>query len=277
MDNSKKLGFILVFIVVVAAFMLFFPTGTGKTLLYFNAESDLPDTALYEKQPVNGTAAPVNIIELNKSYDVYFTIASLENKKTDYTYKVSSPIFNATDNIVLSPGDVKTVRVTLAPSESQKWTLSANTTSTSESIIDLTENSWIAERNQFQVLVKEDSLPTIVEEDYHLPVSSELAHFGRIYHVNFTSLDELRAKPFVKEYATEDSGLSAKKISKDEIKLSIVGDKLNVMVSSNTLEYSSQKKSFVVKVFKNKELAELEVDESGKEVAETISFWYKIK
>lgn len=275
--NTKALGAVIVFVVIVGLFT-FFSRSEGNTLLYFTAESDLPDSILYERSQEADTPSSVHILGLNKSYDVIFTLASLENRETEYIYEISSELMNKTEKIVLSPGEKKKISVTLNPQEYQKWVLDSNISLKKKNIIDVTKDSWIAERKDFQVLVREDSLPTIVEEDYHLPISSDVAHFGRIYHINISSLDELREKPFIKDYESKDVGVFEKISANDIINLSVVGNKLFLNVESREIKYISEEKPFIVKLFRERKLKDIKIDETtNKEVVQSINFRYKIK
>ena len=272
--NTKAIGAVIILVVIIGSFAVFFTGSKGRTVIYFTAESSLPNELLSDKS-VDGSA--VNIINVNQSYDVLFNIISLETKPTSYTYEISSELYNSTEKISISPRESKKIKVTLNPTPSQKWELVSNKSSKSVNILDITENSWIAERKDFQVLVKEDSLPTIVEEDYTLPISSDVAHFGRIFHINI-SLDELRDNPFEKEYISKDTGFFENTTSTVLVKLSVVGDKLSVLAESNDIIYQSTRKPFIVRVLKDADLEDIQIDEAtGKEIVQTISFWYKIK
>jgi len=275
--NNALVGIVL-FVVVIGVFIYLFMGPQGKTLLYFNAESDLPDPMIYEKRGANATGPPAHIIEVNKSYDIFFTIASLEKNPTTYTCEVKSSLINKKDTITLSPGDARRVHVQLTPQESKKWTLDSNSSSESENVIDVTRNSWLAERKDFKILVREGSLPMIVEENYHLPISSDVAHFGRIYHINISSLDELRTRPFIKEYVTQDEDNFEKTHSTDLIKLSIVNEKLVVLVKSQKLRFTSEVTPFVVKLFSEKGMEDIKIDSTTNiESIQRIDFLYKIK
>lgn len=145
-------------------------------------------------------------------------------------------------------------------------------------MFDITENSWLAEKRDFDVLVRKEGLPTILEENYHLPISSSLTHFGEIYHMNIT-LDELREKPFQKEFTSEVENVFDKTVSENKIQLGVEGNKLRVKVSTTTRQYISETNDFTVKLIqyapaKKKVTVDTETDI---ESIQQISFLYKIK
>lgn len=242
------------------------------TYLYFNSESDLPDPFLYLKTPQNKT--PVNIIDVGKSYKIMFTIASNEKSAMDYTYIVKSMIFNQIEHFTLLPGENKSVYLTIAPTESQKWKFISASSSKSESVLDLTEYSWLAERKEFQVIMKNE-LPTIVEENYNLPISFDVNPLGRVYHVN-VSLDELRKKPFTTEYSMESSG-NFEKVNgtTDKLSLYVSGDKLHAIVESIRSQYVSEPDVFSVKLI-GSNLGIIN-ETTGMEQPEEIHFLYQIR
>ena len=245
--------------------------GEGFTKLYFNADTDLPDSSLYLKNMT------VHELEVDKTYNVKFTIASFEKRPITYTYVVESEVLGLTKQLTLLPGENTTVCLTITPKESNKWKLDSTTTQEWENVIELTGDSWIAEKRDFEILIRKEGLPTIVEENYRLPISTSVSHFGRILHANI-SIDELRKKPFEKEYITEDERGIEKTRKIDRIKLSIDGDELYLKAKTEELRYTSDEQLFSVRLVKPAGWEELEINPvSFIEEVQEIHFWYRIE
>lgn len=248
--------------------------GKGETKLYFNANTDLPDSTLYLKN----VTKPIHEIEVNKTYWINFTIASFEGTPITYTYVVESNVLNLTKQVTLLPEENTTICLTITPGESDKWRLNSTTSTEWENVIDLTKNSWLAEKRDFEILVRKEGLPTIVEENYRLPISTDVSHFGRILHANI-SIDELRRKPFEKGYVTENKEDFVITRTIRTINLSINEDnKLYLNAESKELRYTSDKQLFSIRLIKSVDVEELEISpESYIEEVQEMHFWYRIK
>lgn len=247
--------------------------GKGETKLYFNANTDLPDSTLYLKNETT----PIHEIEVNKTYCINFTIASLEKRPITYIYVVESNVLNLTKQVTLMPEENTSICLTITPRELDKWRLNSTTSTEWEDVIDLTKNSWLAERRDFDILVRKEGLPTIVEENYHLPISTSVSYFGRILHANI-SIDELRRKPFDKEYVTEHEENFETTRNIDLINLSINGDKLYLKAKSKKLRYTSDEQLFSIRLIKPIDMEELQISpESYIEEVQEMHFWYRIK
>ena len=247
--------------------------GKGETKLYFNANTDLPDSTLYLKN----VTKPIHEIETNKTYCINFTIVSLEKRPITYTYIVESNVLNLTKQVTLLPGENTTICLTITAKESDKWRLNSTTSTEWENVIDMTKNSWLAERRDFEILVRKEGLPTIVEENYRLPISTNISQFGRILHANI-SIDELRRKPFEKEYVTENKEDFVITRTINTINLSINNDKLYLNAKSKKLRYTSDEQLFSIRLIKPIDMEELEISpESYIEEVQEIHFWYRIK
>ena len=247
--------------------------GKGETKLYFNANTDLPDSTLYLKN----VTTPIHEIEMNKTYFINFTIVSLEKRPITYTYVVESNVLNLTKQVTLLPEENTTICLTITAKESDKWRLNSTTSNEWENVIDLTKNSWLAERRDFEILVRKEGLPTIVEENYRLPISTNISQFGRILHANI-SIDELRRKPFEKEYVTENKEDFVITRTINTINLSINNDKLYLNAKSKKLRYTSDEQLFSIRLIKSVDRRELQISpESYIEEVQEIHFWYQIK
>jgi hypothetical protein len=272
---TKLAGLALVVAAIALVAVIFF--GEGYSLLYFNTETDLPDPMLYQLQPENATGPPIHIIDVNKTYDIIFTVASLEKRKTNYAYAIESVFYNETGHLTLSPKTNKTFHLRVTSQDSEKWILNSTSITESEDAIDITKYSWLAERKDFDILVRNEGLPAIVEEMYNLPISNTLSHFGRIYHVNMT-LDELRKKPFEKNSEWEIALDYEKVKAFDEVSLAVKDDKLIVRVRSTRVQYISEERPFVVTLTKQGALKDVQLDEeTGLERIQRIKFWYKLR
>lgn len=247
--------------------------GKGFTKLYFNANTDLPDSTLYLKN----VTKPIHEIEVNDSYWLNFTIASFEKRPITYTYVVESNVLNLTKQVTILPEENRTICLTITPRESDKWELNSTTSTNWEDVIDLTKDSWLAEKRDFDILVRKEGLPTIVEENYHLPISTDVSNFGRILHANI-SIDELKRKPFEKEYITQDKADFVTAQSIYMINLSVNNDKLYLNAETKKLRYTSDEQLFSVRLIKPIDIEELEIGPASYiEEVQEIHFWYRIK
>jgi len=266
-------------IILIAIAVIFFSSllGRGYTLLYFNAESDLPDAMVIQRQPKNATGPQIHIVDLNRTYKVVFTVASIEKKKSRYRYEIRSQFHNESGILTIPPKGNMTFLIAFTPSESDKWVLNSTSDEERRDTIDITKNSWIAERKDFDVIVRREGLPAIVQERYDLPVSSELKHFGRIYHINIT-LDELREKPYTKSDEWESESVFEKVKTSESVSLSIKDEKLILHVTSKAEQYISEERPFVVTLIRDIDIGDVVVDEeSDVETIQRIKFWYKIR
>jgi hypothetical protein len=110
--------------------------GKGETKLYFNANTDLPDSTLYLKN----VTKPIHEIETNKTYCINFTIASFEKRPVTYTYVAESNVLNLTKQVTLLPEENTTICLTITPGESDKWELNSTISTEWENVIDMTKN-----------------------------------------------------------------------------------------------------------------------------------------
>jgi hypothetical protein len=247
--------------------------GKGETKLYFNANTDLPDSTLYLKNKTK----PIHEIEVDKTYCINFTIASVERTPVTYTYIVDSNVLNLTKQVTLLPEENTTIFLTITPGESDKWRLKTTTSTEWEDVIALTKNSWLAEKRNFEILVRKEGLPTIVEENYRLPISTSVSHFGRILHANI-SIDELRRKSFDKKYVTENKEDFVITRTIDTINLSINNDKLYLNAKYKELRYTSDEQLFSIRLIKPIDIEEFEIGPAGYiEEGQEMHFWYRIK
>jgi hypothetical protein len=282
MKLNKEKALVIISAIVILGFLitlaLTYLPGKGETKLFFNADSDLPDPTLYLK--VENRTKPIHELEVNETYNVIFSILSLENIPITYTYNVKSKILNFSERITLNPKEIKTITLKLEPKESEKWKLNFTVKEEWKSTIDLTENSWLAERRELNILVRKDGLPILVEENFHLPISTNVSKFGRILHANI-SIEELRRKPFEKEYVNKDERIFEKIETIDKITLSIKGEKLYLNAISTQKKYVSEPELFTIQLVKEltpEMLKELKISpNSFIQETQEIYFWYQLK
>lgn len=258
------IGVVIVLCIVAFAFIWSLSPPSEKTaekpMLYFNADTDLPDSALYLKGDT------IHEVAVDKTYYVKFTIASFENSPATYTYVVEPEVLGLTEQVTLQPGESKRVCLTFIPRESEKWGLNSTTTGKWEQVIDLTRDSWVSEWSGLEIVESEEGIPTRVGN-----------RFGGILHANI-SVDELRIKPLVTEHVTEREGDFEKTRTIDLITLSINGDKLYLNAESEELKYTSDEQLFRIKLFKPVDSQETQINRTTSIAEEQeIHFWYRIK
>ncbi|MFH0861136.1 MAG: hypothetical protein V1921_08035 [Candidatus Altiarchaeota archaeon] len=270
MKSGVYFAVILVVVVIGAVFLLvFLPEKEGDTYLYFNVESDLPDPSVY-LQYANGST-PVYEVSSNRSYSIVFTLTSAELEPTTYVYRVLSDYVNQSAEVILNPKQSKTVSLILSPSNG-KWKLNSTSVSKNSTSLDIVKNSWLAGKKEVQLFVRSDGLPILIEENYHLPLSSDLTEFGEVYHMNL-SLEELRSQPFEKSYTSEVSSKFSRTVDTTSVRLSRVGDTLTASSEVRTDFYVSPVRTFLVEVHKKPSQFD---PESGGEFVRTVVFQFQV-
>jgi len=281
--KNLKLIAILVIGALLVGSMYFTGAGPfkppGETEVYFNAYTDLPsETVILTWQNENETTrpiAPIHELLVGETYDLYFTIQSLEHTTTNYTYEIESIFFEETKNVSIEPRESRTIHAEITPEESHKFKEKTTTKESWENQIDITKNAWLAEKKEFQVLVSKGALLTITEERYDLPLSFDVGELGKIYHIDMT-LDELKKNQFVKEYTTESiKDLKKTKVT-DLISLSVVGDKLLLKANRTRTTYTSEKERFVIQLYYPKSLGKYDLI-NGLQKVDDLDFWYVVK
>jgi len=277
--DSKKSGAVgLILLVLVSiAFIALFNRSSGESILYFNAESDLPDPLVYMKQSYRNNTLPIHVLEIGEKYNVVFSVESQENEEKNYQLKIDSDLVNKTESFKLKPKESKKFSISIEPSVDSKWVLNSTEVSKNENTLDITKNSWLAERSQFTVVVREKGLPAIVEERYDLPISSNIDSFGRVYHMN-VSLEELQMNPFERSNINVNAREFEKKLVNDSIRLSVEGSRLHVVSKSDSKQYISEPTLFRVSLIEAEGMADISVDETtGLIDVQDISFLYRIR
>lgn len=106
---------VLVFVLAVTGFMVVFKDEQGDAVLYFNAESDLPDPLLGLKEGIDANTTPVHKLMVNETYSIIFSVYSPDRRPFTYKYLVRSTLINKTDEITLNPSEIKNIRLEVTP------------------------------------------------------------------------------------------------------------------------------------------------------------------
>ena len=200
-------------------------------LLYFNADSDLPDSMLYLK------GKTINEIYVGQTYYIIFTITSLETHTVVYTYVIESTVLELIDEVTLQPGESKRVCITFTPEESDKWELDYNTALTLEHVIGVTNNSKIVELQEFEI-----------EDNMKGNTTKVFGSFSLLFSSNI-SIDELRKEPLMNEHITKYNNEYEKTHTINLINISVIDDKLYLKAISKDIKYISEKQLCSIKIF----------------------------
>lgn len=248
----------------------------GDTYVYFNTETDIPDDRLYIKQTNQSDISQItNVLEVGEEYEITFTVKCNEKKKTTYNIILSSNIYKDNFTLTLNPDEEEIIKVNIEPDESMKWVLDKVEKFTSQNEVVITDNAWLATKNDFNIIVEEGTLPTVTYSEYDLPISATLEHFGSIYHMDLT-FSELLNKPFEKEYIGENINGDSKTVTTDKIKLYVQDNKLYGERDRLIEYYNTEEDLFLIQVEETTDGKVINKDSGFKE-SEHISFWYKVE
>jgi len=278
LDADRLLLFFSVVCVVglIAVAFLIFPSQESETRLFFDAHSDLPDPAFYLKS--NGSV--VHELEVGRFYDIVFLVAYMGDRQASFSYLVDSRLLNDSGVFTMEPGEVKTFNLSLNASEDDKWILNSSSVQEWSDIVDLSKESWVAERRELDLLVRDDGLPVLVDESFNLPVSSSVSRLGEVVHTNM-SVEGLRSRAFVWNNSFMDEGLFFRTKSADYVRLWVEGDRLFLESRLVEEEFVSEPDLFSVELIgelSSEELGDLKVDyASFRRVDDRIYFWYRLK
>ena len=250
------------FIFIVNVYPSFDIQEDKKTMLYFNADTDLPDTMLYLK------GKTINEIYVGQTYYLNFTITSVETYPIIYTYVVESTIVDTINEITLEPGENRSICIEVTPKESDKWELDYNTTCTWEHVIDLTNDSKIVEWRKWGI-----------EDNMSGPETKVIGSFGGLFSSNI-SIDELRKKSLINEHITEYNDGYEKTRTINLINISVIDDKLYLKVISKDMIYTSENQLCCIKIFVPQQSKDGEINREKQiklEKEKEIRFYYFIK
>jgi len=288
---SKSVTILCIIGLIVIVILAIFAKSQGSfTELYFNEHTELPGLIDYATpfiasqegpflivpnvsagwEKLNGKAnsmissESLNFADLNKSYNVSFTVVSYEAKRTKYSYNVSSGLLNQTGEFELEPKENITINLTLIPTKTE-WKLNNTVSENWHDILDITDNSWLAgggAESRFRTI--EDATNF---KDF--PISSNVDWYGEILQTKL-SFDELKKEPFIRKYEYTIIDDAVKTHTDSEIVLSVALDK--IILDSNRIEisYIPVIQKFEVNLTKNPDIS------SAAEHQE-IHLWYQIR
>ena len=234
--------------------------------MFFNSDTDLPDNLLSLK-----TNSSVHIINAGTEYDVTITIRAGDTAK--YKVIIDSIIHTTEKEFNLKAGENKKFAIKIKPTSTDKWTINSTEKYEWNDEIDITQDSWLAEKRDFAILMDNNTLPTIVMEDYHLPISNQITNLGNVYHVNL-DLNELIYEPFTKSYETIIEQQLFKQITTDEVVLKVKNEVIYLNSKQTIKSYNSQVQGFSIKLY-NEDI--LQADKKGfRKAISDLSFLYQI-
>lgn len=287
----EKLVLILciVGLILVMALALFVKPIGSYTELYFDEHTELPSLIDYatpfiasqegpfliapsvgegweklgKEAEMRITSEPLNFVDLNKTYNVSFTVVSNENKRTRYLYTITTYVLNKTGTFELEPGSNITINITVQPTRAE-WKLNTTKSERWHDILDITNDSWLAGGGG------EMSFRTITDTANfrNFPVSHNVDWFGEILQTNL-SFDELAKKPYTKHYEYAKTEGTEKSFSVSDVMLWVSGNKMFVDVNRTELMYTSKIQKFQVNLIKSPGAPE--------ETSQEIHFWYQIR
>jgi len=251
------------------------------TAIYFNMGSDLPESgAALKYGNIGGNA--VSMLNVGDSYNLEFTVESNEIRQTEYTYVIDSRVKNQSESFTLRPGEKKTFKVKLTPSEADKWVFEREENVKKAGTYDLGMDSWLGERLQSDLIVGE-----VLSTYAYAPISVDVDGYGRILNLNLT-LDELKARPYHLDRTSEEITSFQMVQTADYTDLYVRGGKL-VFDSRDTSRYFTSKPDLFRLVLvkgvsegmpaypKTEAYNTTTYDtNSGNDIA-VLSFWYQIK
>ena len=290
MKFEKIIIFLCIIGLVVTVTLAFFGKPQGSfTELYFNEHTELPSLIDYTTPFVASQEGPflivpnvtggwkelgeeaymmissqsLNFADLNRNYNISFTVASNEAKKTKYFYNVTSSLLNETGEFELIPKENITINLTVMPTKSE-WKLNSTKSEHWHDILDITDDSWLAGgggETTFDTIVNAESLRD-------LPLSHNVDLFGQILQTKL-SFDELSRKPYTKRYEYSKIENDEKVYTITDISLAAAGNKLVADINKTEIKYISKIQKFEVMLIKNLD--------TPQEEEQSIHFWYQIR
>ena len=246
MDKKIAAALFAAFILVAAlgAFIVL-TQRPARARLYFSLESDLPDPSAHLRHGF-ADANPRNVLEVGETYTLMFTVLNEGGQSADYRLIVDSGLLSKDEIFRLDPEAEKTFSFELIPAESDKWEFVGRDTQTRFQVIDLVEDSFIADRISFdKSIVVGDLLTAYV----YAPVISGMPVFGDVLNLNVT-LDELREKPYVKRSVSKDNETYSMTESENWLELSVSDDALIYNYISTRTTFTSPDQLMRISVHK---------------------------
>ncbi len=254
----------------------------GSANIFFNSNSDLPDPTAELRHGKINEKEPKNVIKIGKTYTVAFSVVSTEKQPSEYRYTVESKLANNSESFNLNPGEKKSFKIELRPTQNEKWTLNRIEKEIKKDSLDLSESSWLGERQDYEV-VSEETKKTYA----YLPVSIRVDGFGKILNLNIT-IEDIKKTPHIQEFQTIEEGLNERSEKMSIIYLGVKDGKLYSEINNTKIVYSANPQLFKVTLSKEKPNHETSTKmansynttSSGEvegELPTTISFWYVIE
>jgi hypothetical protein len=284
-EHSKSLVIIFVILCILGFSATIIVRGMSKpssTDIFFNMESDLPDpTAILKNGRVGDDG--INILSTGKPYEISFTVVSKNDNPTEYTYVIDSKILNKTDSFTLGPNGNKTFKYVIEPIDSNKWTYDRTDNTFSNNVYDLSQDSWLGERIQYEVISGETT-----KAYTYAPISINMGGYGHVLNLNVT-LDELKAKPYSGAYTISTIGIYDKSVTDYITNLSVKNNKVYLETGTITRVYNSRPELFRITLYNqgkgttDEYIAKTEIFNSTSSQTSynympvSISFWYQIK
>lgn len=300
--SSLKKRYSLGFLILALLTLLFlFSTGfilyqfvfsynnNNYVAIFFNLESDIPDSAARLKYPTSTEttdnitfADGVNRLEVGRNYTIIFSVKNNKSFEGRYYYFVKSNILNMSGFLDVAPSQIESVILNLNPSEDDKWVLKYTTRIEKVSIFDLSDNSWlgipssssklvIREGNSSAVIAvnKNINLEAISGKDSYtyIPIDENslqrsVTQDSLLYNPIVLSVDSfgdvlnlnlslsnLRIKPHTQTFYTFDSDEDKKTISTKNITLSVSNNQLIVNKVVSTKVFRTSPDTFIVYLF----------------------------
>ncbi len=229
----------LVFVVFMRAEIM---SEAGFTELYFGEHRELASE-----------------IEINKSYNISFTITNHELETTRYIYVIDSKIEKFKENITLLPGESAIITLSITPID-KGWELFSSITQEYENTLDILKDTLMAKESKFGLIIDDVS-------HRYMPISHQLDQFGYIFHTNL-SVDELKEKQFKKYYRYQEVGINRTVHKYENITVFVENEEIYLSSKQSEEIHISERNPFIVKAYKYDE----DVDEELE-----IHFWYEVK
>lgn len=192
LKKTNNILFISVFIGVLISILLLHKfavqTPRAYSALYFEDYSDLPMSI--KKTNNLESKSSMNYLEINKTYKIVFTIASYEEDRMQYTYKIISPFLNKCDGILIDPGSRRTIALNMTPKRADwKWQKRIRKDNFNYKFNDTTEYKEKFNNNIIKLLNIDSNIIDIRSLINKLPDSNEISNDIKEFIYNYEVLD----------------------------------------------------------------------------------------
>jgi hypothetical protein len=255
-----------------------------STKIFFNMESDLPETSAALKYGTIGDKEPLNVIEIGKRYEISFTISSKMRTPASYRYVVDSKIKKEEKKFTLNPGDNMTFTLTITPTELDKWSYERTDSVYSSVLYDIPNDSWLGERIDYEIIASENS-----KAYTYAPISVDIGEFRRALNMNLT-LHDLRTNPFRKQYTVSTTKTEERDIEIHSLITSIKNNRLSIDANTTTVVYKTKPEMFTIRLYEDSPMIEgrfnakpgtanstVQDSLNQEHSPATLGFWYQIR